>query len=44
MFVDFYAAAYSSLGLYNEEVQIKIEDAVDKIMDTIRKCVDVPGF
>ncbi|MFC4801859.1 hypothetical protein ACFPA1_21235 [Neobacillus sp. GCM10023253] len=44
MFADFYAAAYSSLGLYNEEVQIKIKDAVDKIMDAIRKCVNVPGF
>jgi hypothetical protein len=39
MFADFYVAAYSSLGLYNEEVGLKIEDAVDKIMDSIRKCV-----
>lgn len=40
MFADFYLAAYSSLGLYNEEVGLKIEDAVDKVMDSIRKCVN----
>jgi hypothetical protein len=40
MFADFYLAAYGSLGLYNEEEGLKIEDAVDKIMDSIRKCVN----
>ncbi|OCA90486.1 hypothetical protein A8F94_00940 [Bacillus sp. FJAT-27225] len=38
LFVDLYAAAYSTLGLYSEEEMIRIEDAVDKIMDSVRKC------
>ncbi|OCA90347.1 hypothetical protein A8F94_00120 [Bacillus sp. FJAT-27225] len=29
MFANFYVAAYSTLGLYNDEVGLKIEDAVD---------------
>lgn len=41
LFVDFYAAMESSVGLYSEEKEKEIMDAADQIMDLIRQCVQV---
>jgi len=41
LFVDFYQAIESSCGLYNDEKQIQIMNAADKIMDLIRECVEI---
>lgn len=39
LFLDFQTGCESSLGLYNEDVQIEIEDNIEMVLDIVRQIV-----
>lgn len=40
LFLDFKTGCESSYGLYDEDVQIEIEDNIEKILDIVRQIVE----